>query len=231
MDEYSVGDAINGLHEHVMPSGQSLLVDIPHSRSRSQSQASQYNAYDPNFRSTIPRDFNYRGNNRRYSVRIQSISYRAPNISGGSSAHTQASSNNPSEGSSPVRTPLTEGFETQLQPSHPLPIHQAALKSSMAEVVQHQAAINRYSNQNQMPLGNIENRMHTKNLSNSGTEQGGIIMSQGSHNRKENSPMKKGSAKSTPLTSPKNNSSRPPGGGNNQKGKGGRNPKKNNQAW
>lgn len=213
-----------------MPSGNRLFVNFPNSRPRSQSQSSQYAAYEPGYRSTAPRDFSYRGNNRRHSVRNQSTSYRAPGISDGLGRNSQASSN-PSEGSSPVRTPLTEGFQAQLQPGQPCQITER-LNSSIVEVVQHQAAINRFSNQNQMPLGNIENRAHARSFSNSVVDQSRIVMSQGSHNHKENSPMKKSSAKSTPFTSPKKDSSRPQEGGSNQKSNGGKNKKKaNNQAW
>jgi hypothetical protein len=232
MDEDSVNAAIMGLRDHVMPSGQRLVVNLPNSnpRSRSQSQSSQYSAYEPNYRPTVPGDFSHRGNSRRYSVRNLSVSSRAPNTPVGSGEHTRDSSKNPSEGPSPVRTPLTEGFQAQLQPAQSLALQQVALKSTFAEITQHQAAINRFSNQNQMPLGNIENRTSTRNFSDSGFDKGSMVMSQGSHNRKENSPTKKGSAKSTPFTSPKKDSSRPQGTGHNQKSKGGKSAKKN-QAW
>lgn len=223
-----------------MPSGDRLVVKIPRPRSRSGSYSSQY-THEPNHHhnSIGSRDFQYRGNNHRGSVRNPSISYRAPNYSG-MGDHVQASSNS-SDGPSPSRTPLTEGFQAQLQPAQSFPVQHVAapFNSSLVEVVQHQAAINRFPNHNHTPLSNTENysntynkensRTHGRNHSNNGAEQPRVVMSQGSHNRKENSPMKKGSTKSTPFTSPKKDSSRPQGGDNNQKGHGSKNKKKGNK--
>ena len=53
-------------------------------------------------------------------------------------------------------------------------------------------------------------------------------MSQGSHNRKENSPTKKTPSKNTPLTSPMKDFSRSQGGDNNQKGGSGKKNSNNN---
>jgi hypothetical protein len=233
LDEISVDAAINGLNDHIMPSGDKLFVGLPHTRPRSDSQASEYPTYGQRYRSnsTVLRDSTYHGNSHRGPIRNQSLSYRAPSFSAGEHNHGPA---NASEASSPTRAPLTEGFQAQLQPDQPFPVQQVAerLNSSMAEVVQHQAAISRFSNQNQIPLSNIENRTHSRNFSNGGIEQPRLVMSQGSHNRKENSPMTNDSAKSTPFTSPKKDSPRSYGGDIHQKGNGGKNRKKaNKQTW
>jgi hypothetical protein len=245
MDEDSVGPAIQGLEGYQMHSGIKLEVHLPNPRSRSGSYSSQ-NAYEKNYQSnfTGPRDFQHRGNNRRSSIRNQSISYRAPSYASGMDGHAQASSK-PPEGPSPSRTPLTEGFQAQLQPTQQFPMHIAAepLKSTLAEMLQHNAAMNRYPNQNQLPLRNIEkyptahskenNRVHGRNifvnLDNAG-EQSRMVMSQGSYNRKENSPKKKGSTKNTPFTSPKKGSFCPQGSDNNQKGNGGKKKKGSKQT-
>ena len=113
------------------------------------------------------------------------------------------------------------------------------MKSTLAEMLQHNAAMNRYPNQNQLPLRNIENyptthskennRVHGRNifvdLDNAG-EQTRMVMSQGSHKRKENSPKKKGSTKNTPFASPKKDFFHPRGSDNNQKGNDGKNKNK-----
>jgi hypothetical protein len=127
---------------------------------------------------------------------------------------------------------VTEGFQDQLHPTQPFAMNLVAepLNASFAEMLQHQAAMNRYPNPNRVPLGSIENRGHGRNISvnlDNGAEKNRTVMSQGSYNRKENSPQKKGSAKNTPFTSPKKDCFRPQAA--NQKGNGGKNKKKGNK--
>lgn len=215
-----------------MPDGQILLVNVPRPRDRAGSQSSEYGC-EPYHNSDVTRDNYYRANSRRGSVRYPSISYRESEYSAGDRGSSDVSG--------PSNAPLTVGFQAQLRVGQSLAMQDAAgpLNSSLAEVVQHQVAINRFSNQNQIPLGNIENSsntynkegsgIHGRNFSNTGVDEPRMLMSQGSYNRKENSPTKKHSTKNTPLTSPKKDSSRPQGGDNNQKGGGGKKNKKGNR--
>jgi hypothetical protein len=180
------------------------------------------------------------------------MTWRSPNYTGGMDDLNQPSSYS-SDALIHSRAPLSEGFQAQLQSAQPFPMNDftGPLNSSLAEVMQHQAAINRLPNQNQMPLNNIENlpntynkennRGHSRNFSSgfdNGGEQSRQVMSQGSRNRKENSPKKKDSNKSTPFVSPKKDSHRTQwpentqktsGGDNNQKSYGGKNKKKGNK--
>ena len=229
--ERSVQASIDGLNDHTMPSGEKILVGLPNTRSRSNSQASNYSAYAPRGRSnsTIPRDLNYHGNSRRGSVRHNSLSYRMPNLFG---EHCRAPSH-PSEGFNPTQIPLRQEFQASLHPAQHFPVHQVAerLSSTMAEVFQHQVAINRYSIQNQTALGNFENRIPNRNCSNIDTEQPYKVMSEESHKHKENRPIKKDPGKQASSASPKKVSPQSQVG-DHQKGYGGKNKKKaRKETW
>lgn len=234
MEEASVEPAIEGLHGYEIAPCAILTVNPPNHRSRSGSYSSQ-NEHEQNYPLNCAgsRDFQHGGFHRRGPSRNQSISYRAPAYAGGMRGHIRGSSNS-AEAPNTSQAPLTEGFQAQLQSTQPFQTHIGAepLNSTVAEVLQHQAAMNRYPNPSYTPLGNIENRNHGRkmsvNLDNS-AEQDRMVMSQGSYNKKENSPKKKGSNKNTPFTSPKKDLSRPQAGDNNQKGNGSKNKKGNKQ--
>ena len=241
MDEDSVEQAIQGLDGYQMLSGVKLEVHLPNPRSRSGSYSSQ-NTYEQSYQSNFAgsRDTQHRGNNRRGSLRNPSISYRAPSYTGGTDGQFPALSKSPN-GPSRSRTHLTDEFQAQLQPTQSFSLQIAAepLKSTLAEMLQHNAAMNRYPNQTQLPLNSIKNHLTTHGKENNRThereppininddnEQTRMVMSQGSYNRKANSPHKKGSAKSTPLTSPKKDILRHQVGDNDQKASGSKNKKK-----
>lgn len=163
------------------------------SRDRSGSQSSQY----------------YQGQNSNYQVRHNPRNFRKNSISNraynraynhpyrdGNAVESQDGSPNAHRYQSADRSPLTTGFQAQLEVSPPfaVPVSVENLHSSISEILQHQSAMERLRLA-QMPLEPIDNY------------SGGNRKSNGPQHEKprwnkENSPVKNSPKDTTPVVTP-----------------------------
>jgi len=162
MDERSVPDAIQKFNEYRLPkSGRLLTVSVPHNnRGRSNGRISQTaNPYYSRHNYTASRDFKSRLGSRRQSIPYVPDAYSAES----------------SNALSPLPRILPSNFEVQL-------------RSSTSELVQHQDALKRLTQQ--LPLETVDTNVGKKTSNHTSKALGASNIRFSSINQKENSPTK-----------------------------------------